>query len=181
MIIGLIIVAVIAFLLIGMFNSLVKARNTVKNGFADIDVQLKRRYDLVPNLVEAVKGYMGQEKGVLESVTQARAQAQAAVGSVANRATAENNLGHAITGIFAVAENYPQLRSSENFQQLQTQLSSLENDIQSARRYYNAAVREYNNKIQVFPNNLFVKVLGFGQEQFFGAEETERENVQVKF
>ncbi|MDB4940120.1 MAG: hypothetical protein JWO40_545 [Candidatus Doudnabacteria bacterium] len=181
MFIWLIVIVVVVLLVVGMFNGLVRARNLVKNSFADIDVQLKRRYDLVPNLVETVKGYMKQESGVLEAVTNARAQAQSAGGNLANRATAENNLGHAITGIFAVAENYPQLRSSENFQQLQSQLSSLENDIQSARRYYNAAVREYNNKIQVFPNNIFAGMLGFGAEQPFGADETERQNVQVKF
>jgi LemA protein len=165
-----------------VFNSLVAKRNRVKNAWSDIDVQLKRRYDLVPNLVETVRGYKDYEASVLEKVTQARTSVlQAQKESVASRAEAENMLSSALKTLFAVSENYPQLRASENFQKLQQELANLENDIQSARRYYNAAVREFNIAVQVFPANLIAGLLGFQQAEFFGAAEAEREPVKVSF
>ncbi len=174
-----------AFLVIWLvvtFNSLVGKRNRIKNAWADTDVQLKRRYDLIPNLVETVKGYKEYEASVLENVTKARTSAMNTQGGgVAGRAQAENMLSGALKSLFAVAENYPQLRASENFQKLQDQLSSLENDIQSARRYYNAAVRELNNAVQVFPASIVAGVFGFRQSEFFGADEGERGAVRVSF
>ncbi len=165
---------------IAVFNSLVKKRNRVKNAWSDIDVQLKRRYDLVSNLVETVKGYKDYEASVLENVTQARARAMSQSG-LADKAQAENALAGALKNLFAVAENYPQLKASENFRNLQDQLASLENDIQSARRYYNAAVREFNNAIEVFPASIIAGIFGFKQFEFFGAEENEKETVKVSF
>jgi LemA protein len=176
------IAVVLLFWVVGVFNSLIQKRNTAKNAFSDIDVQLKRRYDLIPNLVETVKGYKDYEASVLENVTKARTSAMSAQeGGTAGRAQAENMLSSALKNLFAVAENYPQLRASENFQKLQSELSSLENDIQSARRYYNAAVRELNNAIQVFPANMVAGIFGFKQSEFFGADEAEKANVKVSF
>lgn len=162
---------------VGVFNSLTKKKNRMKNAWSDIDVQLKRRYDLVPNLVETVKGYAAHEATVFEEVTKARSNAMSTQG--AGKAEAENMLTGAIKSLFAVAENYPQLRASENFQQLQTQLSALENDIQGARRYYNATVRELNNAIQVFPASIVAGMFGFKSGEFFGAADVEKENVKV--
>ncbi len=173
------IVVIVVVWVVAIFNALIQKRNRVKNAWSDIDVQLKRRYDLVPNLVETVKGYAEHESSVLESVTKARAEAMNVQGPA--KAGAENMLTGAIKSLFAVAESYPQLRASENFQQLQSQLSTLENDIQGARRYYNAAVRELNNAVQVFPANVIAGMFGFKQEQFFGAAEGERDNVKVAF
>jgi len=173
--------AVLLIWIVVVFNSLVRKRNRVKNAWSDIDVQLKRRYDLVPNLVETVKGYKGYEASVLENVTKARTSAMNQGGGVAGRAQAENMLSGALKSLFAVAENYPQLRASENFQKLQDQLSSLENDIQSARRYYNAAARELNNAVQVFPASIVAGVFGFKQSEFFGTDESERGAVKVSF
>ena len=178
-----IVIGVVAILLIwtvAVFNSLVKKRNRVSNAWSDIDVQLKKRYDLVPNLVETVKGYKEYEASVLENVTNARTSAMSQ-SSVAGKAQAENMLSSTLKSLFAVAENYPQLRASENFQKLQDQLSSIENDIQSARRYYNAAVRELNNAVQVFPANIVAGNFGFKQAEFFGAEESEKSAVKVSF
>jgi LemA protein len=173
--------AVLLIWIIAVFNSLVRKRNRVRNAWSDIDVQLKRRYDLVPNLVETVKGYKGYEASVLENVTKARISAMNQSGGVAGRAQAEDMLSGALKSLFAVAENYPQLRASENFQKLQDQLSSLENDIQSARRYYNAAVRELNNAIQVFPASIVAGIFGFKQAEFFGTDESEKGAVKVSF
>jgi LemA protein len=159
---------------------LVRKRNRVKNAWSDIEVQLKRRYDLIPNLVETVKAYKDYEASVLEKVTLARANAMNQ-NQVALKAQAEDSLSSALKSLFAVAENYPQLKASENFRKLQEDLSSLENDIQSARRYYNAAVRELNNSIEVFPSNIIAKVFGFTQAEFFGAQENEKEAVKVSF
>lgn len=172
--------AVLIIWVIVIFNSLVSKRNRVRNAWADIDVQLKRRYDLVSNLVETVKGYKEYEASVLENVTKARTSAMNQ-NSVAGKTQAENMLSGALKSLFAVAENYPQLRASENFQELQDQLSSLENDIRSARRYYNAAVRELNNAVQVFPASLVAGIFGFRQSEFFGADESEKGAVKVSF
>ena len=176
-IIGIIVVVVVW--IVAVFNALIQKRNRVKNAWSDIDVQLKRRYDLVPNLVETVKGYATHEAGVLENVTKARAAAMSAQGPA--KAEAENMLTGALKSLFAIAENYPQLRATENFQQLQGQLSTLENDIQSARRYYNASVRDLNTAVQVFPANVVAGMFGFNQAEFFGVAEGERENVKVTF
>ena len=165
--------AVLLVWIISVFNSLIKKRNTVSNSWADVDVQLKRRYDLVPNLVEAVKGYMGHEAKVFETVTEARTRAMSAGGQDA-KVKAENELSATLKTLFAVSENYPQLRANENFLNLQGELSNLENDLQSARRYYNATVREFNNSISVFPAMLVAKLFGFGSKEFFGADDEEK-------
>ncbi len=165
-----------------VFNSLVIKKNRVSNAWSDIDVQLKRRYDLVPNLVETVKGYKNHEASVLENVTKARTSAMnAGGGSLAQKAEAENMLSGALKTLFAVTENYPDLKASESFQKLQDSLSSLEDEIQSARRYYNAAVREFNNAIQVFPANMIAGQLGFKPAEFFGAAEEEKATPKVSF
>ncbi len=163
------------------FNSLIKKNNRVKNAWADIDVQLKKRYDLIPNLVETVKGYKDYEASILEKVTKARTEAINQKGDVEKRAKAENSLTGALKNLFAVAENYPDLKSSKNFQKLQDELSTVENDIESARRYYNAATRELNNTIQVFPTNIIATLFSFKKSDFFGAEESEKELVKVSF
>lgn len=174
---------VIALWLVGMYNSLIGRRNTVKNAWSDIDVQLKRRFDLVPNLVETVSGYAGHEKSVLENVTAARsAVMNAQAGSdLKQRVEAENILTGALKSLFAVAENYPQLKASDVFGKLQDQLSQIETDIQGARRYYNAAVREFATAVQVFPTNVFASMFGFSAPEFFGAKEEEKEAVKVSF
>src|SRR3972149_6671017 len=143
--------AVLLIWIVAVFNSLVRKRNRVKNAWSDIDVQLKRRYDLVPNLVETVKGYKGYEASVLENVTKARPSAINQGGGVAGRAQSENMLSGALKTLFAGAEDSPKFRASENFQKPQDELFSLENDIQAERRYYNAATRELNNAVQIFP------------------------------
>ena len=177
-IIGLIVVVVILFI-IYIYNSLIKLKVRVKNAWSQIDVQLKRRYDLIPNLVNAVKGYMKHEKGVLEEVTKARTSLIS--GSKEDKAEASNQITSALKSIFAVAENYPNLKASENFKQLQEELSGTESKIAYARQFYNDSVMAFNEAIQVFPKNMFAKMFGFHQEEFFGAEEKERKNVEVKF
>ena len=181
--IGIILIAiliVIAFVLIGMYNSLVQLRVRCDSAWSDIDVQLKRRHDLIPNLVETVKGYAAHEKGTFENIAKLRSQAMQAV-TLGDRAAAENQLTGALNSLFAVAENYPQLKASEEFTQLQGSLSQTEDSIQNARRYYNAVVRDLNTKIQSFPTNLLAGMFGFTQRQFFETAATEREPVQVKF
>lgn len=177
-IVGVVALVVVVWL-IAVFNSLIRRRNMVRNAFSDIDVQTKRRYDLIPNLVETVKGYAAHESGVLEKVTAARAAAMNAQGGA--KAAAEDNLSGVLKSLFAVAENYPQLKANENFLNLQQQLSGIESDIQSARRFYNAAVRDYNNSLQVFPRNLVAGMLGFKEETFFGSSDEERAPVKVAF
>ncbi len=176
------VVVIILIWVVAVFNSLIVKKNRVKNAWADVDVQLKRRYDLVPNLVETVKGYKNYEASVLETVTQTRTSAiNAQAGGVAARAQAENAFSGALKSLFAVAENYPDLKASENFQKLQDELTSLEDDIQSARRYYNAAAREMNNAVQVFPADIVAGIFSFKQSEFFGAEESETQPVKVSF
>lgn len=174
------VVAVIAVWLIGVFNSLIRLKIRTQEAFSDIDVQLKRRHDLIPNLIETVKGYAQHEKGLFEKVTQARAAAINAKGA-AEKGQAENMLTDALKSVFAVAENYPDLKASQNFLQLQDELSDTENKIQAARRFYNGNARDFNIKIEVFPNNLVAGMLGFTKFEFFQADETERKNVEVKF
>jgi LemA protein len=180
-----IVAAVLGFLggfLMTLFNKLTHFNNRAKNALSDIDVQLKRRYDLVPNLVETVKGYAKHEEGVFSEVTNARTQAMgASQTNVGERVRAESALSGALKTLLAVAEGYPELKASENFKQLQAELATLENDISSARRYYNAAVREMNNAVQVFPANMFAGLFSFRPLSFFGAEEGERNPVEVSF
>ncbi len=175
-----VIVAVVLWL-ISIYNSLIRLKNRVDEAWSDIDVQLKRRYDLIPNLVETVKGYASHEKELFTKVTEARSRAMQA-GSLHDKAEAENMLSNTLKSLFAVAENYPQLRASENFAKLQDELSDTENKIQAARRFYNGMVRDFNTKIQVFPNNIIAGTLGFKNREFFEIEEAkERENVKVQF
>lgn len=152
------------------YNGLITLRNRVDEAWSDITVQLKRRADLIPQLVETVKGYAAHESTVFESVTRARAETLSAGGPAAASA-AENHMQNALKSIFAVAEAYPQLQASQNFLDLQGSLLDSENKIQAARRFYNGGVREYNTKIQVFPNNIFVRPLGFKEREFFEVED----------
>jgi len=174
-----IIAAVVVVLLIYLYNSLIKLRMRVNNAWAQIDVQLKRRYDLIPNLVSSVKGYMKHEKSVLENVTKARASLVS--GTMEEKAKASNQITQALKSIFAVAENYPQLKANENFMQLQEELSGTESKIAYSRQFYNDSVMGYNEAIQVFPKNLFAKLFNFQQKEFFEAKGKEKENVQVEF
>ena len=178
-ILGLIVLAVIFF--IGMYNGLVRLKVQCDNAWADIDVQLKRRYDLIPNLVETVKGYAGHEKGTLEAVIAARNQAMTAT-SPADKAQAENILSGTLKSLFALSEAYPQLRAVESFTSLQNTLAQIEDTVQNARRYYNAVVRDLNTKIQQFPTNIFANMLGFKPREFFEVSSaTEREAPKVSF
>lgn len=175
------IVAAIVLWLIALFNALTTSKNRVEEAYSDIDVQLKRRYDLIPNLVETVKGYMTHEAKTLQEVTEARTLAMRAE-EAPTRAKAEDILTGALKSLFAVAENYPDLKASANFSKLQDELSDTENKIQAARRFYNGQVRDFNTKIQVFPNNLVAQTLSFKQYAFFEVKnEGERENVKVAF
>lgn len=177
----LIIIAVLVLWAIAVFNSLVRMRQRVKEAWADIDVQLKRRYDLIPNLVETVKGYAAHEKDVLEKVVKARSMAMNAH-TVKEHGQAEDMLSGALKNLFVLAEAYPNLRASENFAKLQDELSDTENKIQSARRFYNTNVMDLNTKIEQFPANLIVRNFGFNKEQFFEITSVaEREPVKVNF
>jgi LemA protein len=178
-ILGLLVLVVIV--VIGMYNGLVRLKVQTDSAWADIDVQLKRRYDLIPNLVETVKGYAGHEKGTLEAVINARNRAMSAT-SPGDRAAAENMLSGTLKSLFALSEAYPQLRAIESFTSLQNSLSQIEDTVQNARRYYNAVVRDLNTKIQVFPTNLFAGMLGFKTREFFEVSAAaEREAPKVSF
>jgi LemA protein len=176
-----IVLAIIVLWLIVVYNGLIRVVNQAKEAFSDIDVQLKRRYDLIPNLVESVKGYAAHEAGVFEKVTEARSNAMQATGTA--KAEAENQLSGALKSLFAVAENYPQLKANENFLSLQNELTDTEDKIQAARRFYNGMVRDLNIKIQVFPSNIIANIFGFKKMDFFGNDLTdaEKQPVQVKF
>ncbi len=178
--VGLAIVVIIAGIVI--YNKLVRLRTTVKSSWSDIDVHLKKRYDLVPNLVETVKGYAAHEKSVLENVTMARAAAIKAA-SPSEKAKAENMFSETLKSLFAVAEAYPQLRANENFIQLQQQLKEVEDNIEYARRYYNAVVRDYNITTETFPSNIVASQFRFEKSEFFELEEAgvERKPVKVSF
>lgn len=177
----LVIVGILLIWAIGIYNGLITLRNRVKEAWSDIDVQLKRRYDLIPNLVETVKGYMAHEAGVFTKVTEARSMAMQATGT-ADKAKAENVLSESLKSLFAVAESYPDLKASQNFSQLQDEISDTENKIQASRRFYNGQVRDFNTKIQVFPNNFFANMMHFVAFEFFGIEnKEEKENIKVKF
>lgn len=172
---------IIALWLVLTFNGLVRRRYRVKEAWSDIDVQLKRRYDLIPNLVETVKGYMTHERTVFEKVTEARTKAMGA-GTKEEKLGAENALSGTLKTLFAVSENYPELKANANFLDLQRELADTENKIQASRRFYNGNVMDYNTKTATFPTNLIAGTLGFGKEEFFGVEnETEKEPVVVKF
>lgn len=174
------ILAILLIWLITIFNGLVSLRNRTKEAWSDIDVQLRRRYDLIPNLVETVKGYAKHEREVFENVTKARTAALEAKGPV-EQAKAENLLSGALKSLFAVAENYPTLRASENFKALQDELTDTENKIEAARRFYNANVRDLNIKIEKFPDNIVAKIFGFKEMELFEAEAEAKEPVKVKF
>lgn len=174
------IIVLIALWLIAVYNGLIRLRNRTQEAWSDIDVQLKRRYDLIPNLLETVKGYAGHERELFEKVTQARAQAMGSQGAK-DKARAENMLSQTLKSLFAVAENYPNLRASENFLQLQDELSDTENKIQASRRFYNGGVRDFNTKMETFPTNIIVHSMGFQQFEYFEAEEGEKEPVKVAF
>ncbi|MDQ6726156.1 MAG: LemA family protein [Actinomycetota bacterium] len=181
----------IAFILIGVvvlvllyamvtYNGLVRLRNRIQNAWAQIDVQLKRRYDLIPNLVETVKGYAAHEKGTFEAVTQARANALNAQGPAA-QAQAENMISGALKSLFAVSEAYPDLKANQNFLSLQEELSGTEGRISYARQFYNDAVLRLNTKIQSFPSNILAGMFGFKEHEYFEADDTSRGPVSVQF
>ena len=181
---GLIVLGILVLLVIigvSMYNSLVRLKVTCDDAWADIDVQLKRRYDLIPNLVETVKGYAAHEKGTLDAVISARSSAMNATGP-ADKAVAENMLSGALKSLFALSEAYPQLRAIESFTSLQNSLSQIEDTVQNARRYYNAVVRDLNTKILQFPTNIIAGMLGFKQREFFEiSSAAEREAPKVSF
>lgn len=182
--IGWIILAVVvlgAILVIANFNNLISLRIRVKNAWSQIDIQLKRRYDLIPNLVETAKGYMAHERGTLENVVKARQQAIDAKG-LADKAKAENMLTSTLRSLFAVAENYPDLKANQTMMKLMEELSNTENKISSSRQFYNDETQMYNTAISVFPGNVFAGVFNFKAEQFFEMEDKlERKTPQVKF
>jgi LemA protein len=170
---------VVLALVVGIFNRLITLRNRVDNAWAQIDVQLKRRYDLIPNLIETVKGYMKHEKETFENITKYRSQLVS--GNIEEKAQANNMLTSALKSVFAVAENYPKLMANENFKMLQEELAGTENKIAYIRTAYNDTVLEYNNALQVFPNNLLAAPLGFGGKPYFGTPEAEKAAPKVKF
>lgn len=177
------IVAVIVLWLVFAYNSFVQLRVQAKEAWADIDVQLKRRYDLIPNLVSTVKGYAAHEEGTFSKITEARSRAMQAEG-VADKGEAENMLSGALKSLFAVSENYPDLKANENFLELQRELTDTENKIQAARRFYNTNVRDMNTAVQTFPNNMIAGIFSFGKMDFFElgeGEEAAKEPVAVNF
>lgn len=176
-----ILAVIVALIVAGIFNSFIKKRTLVREAWSGIDVQLKRRHDLIPNIVEAVKGYMQHERNVLERVTQLRASAATATNQK-DKAVLENEITQAIKSIFALVEAYPELKANEQFLALQKNLTEIEDEIQLARRYYNATVRDYNIAVLTFPNILLAKPLNFQKEDFFEIEvSTERKAPEAKF
>ncbi len=175
-----IVLVVVVLALVSMYNGLITLKNRVDEAWSDIDVQLKRRHDLIPNLVSTVKGYATHEKELFEKVTQARTAAMGATGPVEKEA-AENALSGTLKTLFAVSENYPDLKANQNFLELQRELTDTEDKIQASRRFYNGNVRDFNTKIEVFPTNIIAGMLGFAKREFFEANATEKENVEVKF
>jgi len=182
--IALVVIALIVLFVVGLYNRLVTLRQRVREAWSDIDVQLKRRHDLIPNLIETVKGYAAHERGVFENVTKARAAAVAAgqTGTPQERAVAENQLTAALRTVFAVAENYPQLQAVQEFKDLSENLSATEDKIAFARRFYNGNVRDYNTALQTVPTNILAGMFGFTPEQYFElTEANEREVPKVSF
>ncbi len=176
----LVVVAVLVAWAIVMYNRFIRLKNRTDEAWSDIDVQLKRRYDLIPNLVETVKGYATHEREAFENVTKARANAMGAQGVEAH-AKAENMLAGALKSLFAIAEAYPDLKANQNFLELQRELSDTENKVQAARRFYNSNVRDLNTAVDSFPNNLIARTFNFGKREFFDVDDSQREPVQVKF
>jgi LemA protein len=176
------IVVVVGFFAVSVYNGLVKSRNEVKNAWSSIDVQLKRRHDLIPNLVETVKGYAAHERGTLDAVVKARQQAVSFTGSVEERAKVENMLTQTLRSLFAVAEAYPDLKANQNFLKLQEEVAGTENKIGFARQYYNDATMRYKNRIEMFPSNVIAGMFNFQPEPFFQLEEPAEKAVpQIKF
>lgn len=184
MIIAIVIIVVLAFMCIGLYNNLVKLRNNRENAFSNIDVQLKQRYDLIPNLVSTVKGYATHEKELLESVTRARTAAMSAT-DINQKIEADNQLSSALAGLRVSVEAYPDLKANSNFQQLMTELSDVENKLAATRRFFNSATKELNNAVQTFPGNILAGMFGFHKEPMFEVSATERAAVEkapeVKF
>jgi len=175
---------VLIIAVISMYNGLIRLKNRVDEAWSDIDVQLKRRYDLIPNLIETVKGYASHERETLEKVVEARNSAMSMQDSsdIEGKLKAENALSSTLKSIFALSENYPDLKANQNFLELQKELSDTENKIQASRRFYNGNVRDFNTKVQVFPTNIIAKKLGFSSRSFFEIEEVaQRENIKVEF
>lgn len=179
LIIAVIVIFVLVFLWY-LYNSIIVAKMRVSEALSQIDVQLKRRADLIPNLIETVKGYAKHEKELFEKVTKERASLVAAKGP-AEKAQANNELSKTLKSIFAVAENYPDLKASQNFMELQEELSDTENKIAYSRQFYNSNVLDYNTKLKVFPNVIFARIFNFKDAEFFGATEKEKQPVKVKF
>jgi len=179
----LLIIGAIILWVVFLYNGLVSLRNRAKEAWADIEVQLKRRYDLIPNLVNTVKGYATHESTAFENVTKARSMAMGAQGPTGAHAEAENMLTGALKSVFAIAEAYPELKANQNFLSLQNELSDTENKIQAARRFYNANVRDLNTKIEVFPSNMLANSFGFSKMEFFdlGDNDAAQNPVEVKF
>lgn len=169
----------LAVIAVVIYNGLVRSKNQVDEAWSDIEVQLKRRYDLIPNLMETVKGYAAHESGVFEKVTAARTAAMGAT-TMTEKLKDENMLSGALKSLFAVAENYPELKANQNFLQMQNDLTDTEDKIQAARRFYNGNVRDYNTKIQQFPGNIFASMFGFGKREFFDIDEKGPEGQPVK-
>jgi len=179
---ALLIILAIIVIIVLLYNGLIRSRNRVDEAWSDIEVQLKRRYDLIPNLVNTVKGYATHESGVLEKVTEARTQAMNA-GTLPQKLQEENQLSGALKSLFAVAENYPDLKANQNFLQLQGDLTDTEDKIQAARRFYNGTVRDYNTKLQVFPTNIFASMMNFKAREYFDIDDKgpEAQPVNVQF
>ena len=181
MIIALIVILVIAGFLISLYNGLITSRNKVDNAWSQIDVQLQRRFDLIPNLVEAVKGYMKHEEGVLTKVTELRSSWANAT-TVSEKMELDNQLSGALKTIMAVSENYPELKANQNFSELQEELRNTENKISYSRQFYNDSVTMYNTKLQVFPTNIFANMFGFQAKELFRVDSDDaRKNVKVSF
>ena len=176
----LVILVIVGIFVVSNYNALVTLRNRVKDQASHIDIQLKRRFDLIPNLMECVKGYMKHEKDTLEDIVKARNSFEKA-GDLEGEVKADNQLTKAVTKLFALAEAYPDLKANENFVNLQAELSGTEDKVATARQFYSDTVLLYNNKIQMFPSNIVAKLFGFIEEKFFEATDEEKENVKVKF
>ncbi len=181
----LVVIVILAAYVIGVYNGLIVGKNRVKEAFSDVNIQLKRRYDLIPNLVETVKGYATHESQTLEKVIQARNMAMATKGDLKEQAKAENILSGTLKSLFAVSENYPELKANENFLKLQFELTDTEDKIKAARRFYNTNVLALNNKIEMFPSNIIASMFQFTKQEFFELDDDEaqaaKKPVQVKF
>lgn len=177
--IALIVLGIIILYIVVMYNSLIVLRTRIKNAWSQIDVQLKRRYDLIPNLVKTVKGYVKHEKTVLTELT--RERSNLIKGSMQGKAKASNQITDALKSIFAVAENYPDLKANENFKMLQEELSGTESKIAYARQFYNDSVMSFNIKVQTFPTNIIANLFNFTKKQFFETEDKEKKNISVEF